>query len=102
MYFTGRALDVNEAREAGIVDRIVPGDDDSLHLAALELAQEISSKSPTAIRYAKESLNLVEELPIEKGYIVEQQYTMRLASTADGQEAAMAFLEKREPRWNRA
>ena len=102
MYFTGRALNVEEARDAGIVDRLVPGDDDALHAAALELAQDIARKSPLAIRYAKESLNLAEELPIEDGYVVEQQFTMRLAATLDGQEAAAAFIEKREPQWKRA
>ena len=51
--FTGRVVSGEEARELGLVTHIV---DDPL-TAATELAREIASKSPSAVRSAKRLLN---------------------------------------------
>jgi enoyl-CoA hydratase len=101
MYFTGRPLDVDQAHIAGIVDIRIDGDDDELDRVSLALAYEIAQKSPLALRFGKEALLLAEDLPVEAGYHVEQQFSMRLAETADGKEAAQAFIEKRSPAWKR-
>jgi enoyl-CoA hydratase len=101
MYFTGRPINATQARGAGLVDMLISGDDQDLDRAALELAHEIAGKSPLALRLTKEGLNLSESLPTEDGYAVEQQFSMRLAETHDGKEAAAAYLEKRPPVWER-
>lgn len=98
-YFTGRPIPATEAYRLGMVTEITSDDPGALESAALELAKEIASKSPMAISFAKESLDLAEEMRVSEGYHVEQQFTLRLASTNDAVEAARAFNEKRVPIW---
>ena len=57
------------------------------------------TKSPIAMRLAKEALNRVEFLPLKDAYRVEQDYTRRLATYEDAEEARHAFVEKRAPEW---
>ncbi len=66
---------------------------------ARELAATLASKSPLAMRLAKESMNRVEDLPLRDGYRVEQDYTARLQRFDDAREARQAFLEGRDPEW---
>jgi enoyl-CoA hydratase/carnithine racemase len=98
MYFTGNPIPAQRAFELGMVSELLP-DDDALRARSVELAGEIAANSPTAIRLAKQALDLAEELPIAAGYEVEQQFSLRLAATPDAAEAAAAFREKRAPRW---
>jgi enoyl-CoA hydratase/carnithine racemase len=53
--FTGRALNADEAKAVGMVNRVVPLDD--LQTATRELALEIASKHPWALRMAKRAVN---------------------------------------------
>ena len=97
-YFTGRPIDADTAFRLGLVASLHE-DAAALDEAVQSLAREIAGKSPTAIRLAKQSLDLAEELPVAKGYEAEQQFSLRLAGTPDAREAAAAFREKREPVW---
>jgi enoyl-CoA hydratase len=99
MYFTGDALPADEAFRVGLFNRVFP-EGKELE-AARELARRIGAKSPTALRLAKEALNRAEGLPLDEGYAVEQEYTIRLGRSPDAVEAARAFLEKRDPVWVR-
>jgi enoyl-CoA hydratase/carnithine racemase len=101
MYFTGRPIAAEEAFRLGMVSELLD-DADALHRRATELAADIAAKSPTALRLAKQSLDIAEGMPILAGYEVEQQFSLRLAATPDAAEAAAAFREKREPRWSQA
>jgi hypothetical protein len=38
-------------------------------------------------------------MPIEEGYRLEQECTLRLGATADAREAIAAFGERRTPVW---
>jgi enoyl-CoA hydratase/carnithine racemase len=97
MYFTGRPIDAQEAYRLGLFERVVPHGAE--RNAAMELAREIASKSPLALRLAKEALNSCEPLPISEGYALEQTFTLRLARSEDAKEATRAFMEKRAPVW---
>ncbi len=98
MYFTGRPIDAQEAYRLGLFQRVVPHGTE--REAAMELAREIASKSPLALRLAKEALNACEPLPISEGYALEQTFTLRLAKSEDAKEATRAFVEKRSPVWS--
>jgi enoyl-CoA hydratase len=95
LYFTGIPLPAPEAHRLGLLNTLA----DDLDAETAELAGEIASKSPTALRLAKQSLNIVESLDVRTGYEVEQQFTLRLAGSPDAEEAARAFFEKRAPVW---
>ena len=78
MYFTGEAMSAERAHHYGLIDEIIPGGSDALDEAVMSLANTIASKDGIALRLAKESINLCENLPVEAGYQVEQQFSLRL------------------------
>jgi enoyl-CoA hydratase/carnithine racemase len=55
MLLTGRPFTAGEAREAGMVNHVVPTE--QLETQALELAQEISGRDPFALLMAKRVIN---------------------------------------------
>jgi enoyl-CoA hydratase len=95
MYFTGRPLHAEAAARFGFVDLTPEGVDPLAN--ALETAAELAAKSPAALRLGKEALNGSESLPVKVGYALEQEYTLRLARTADAREALAARAERRPP-----
>jgi enoyl-CoA hydratase len=97
MFFLGDKVPADELHRLGVVRTVVPSDE--LMPAALEVAGAIASKSPIAMRLAKESINRIEGMTLEDGYRTEQDYTARLMSFDDSAEARAAYLEKRPPQW---
>lgn len=95
MMLTGERVTAAEFHRLGVVDQVV--EPDKLMDAARAVAEDIASKSPVAIRLAKEVLNRIEPMDLLPGYTVEQQYTAKLMGYADAKEAANAFLERRKP-----
>ena len=97
MMFTGKHQSARELFRLGAVEEVVaPG----LALeTAKQLALEIASKSPIAIRLAKESIVRIETDLMEDQYRTEWDYTNRLGNFEDSKEAMSAYLEKRDPQW---
>jgi enoyl-CoA hydratase len=95
MFFTGMKVSAAELYRRGVIDEVVPTE--QLMPLAMEIAQEIASKAPLAIAYAKQAANMMDLMPQRDGYRFEQNFTMALARTEDAQEARKAFLEKRKP-----
>jgi enoyl-CoA hydratase len=95
LYFTGDTIDAERAERLGLVAWVAGDLDGDVE----QLAGRIAAKSPTALRVAKQSLNLVEWADVAAGYETEQQFDLRLAGHPDSAEAAAAFREKRPPRW---
>lgn len=95
MFFTGMKVPAAELYRRGVIDEVVPAE--QLMPLALQIAQEIASKAPLAIAYAKQAANMMDLMPQRDGYRFEQNFTMALARTEDAHEARTAFLEKRKP-----
>jgi enoyl-CoA hydratase/carnithine racemase len=94
--FTGRIVSGEEAHRLGLATRLseTPRED------ALALAQEIATKSPSALRGAKALLDMAGRASIEEGLVAEQEMQRRLIGSADQVEAIMSYLESRTPRWS--
>jgi enoyl-CoA hydratase len=97
MFFTAQPLTSEEALRFGFLDSV--HDSAELAGAAMTRARDIAANSPLALRLGKAALNESESLPVQEGYAVEQQYTLRLARTGDAREALAARREKRAPRF---
>lgn len=96
MIFTGDMIDATEAERIGLVNKVVPHDD--LMKAAKELAVKIAKNPPLAVAMAKADLyKAMAETDIIKQMKREEKSQEKLLNTDDFQEAAIAFMEKREP-----
>ena len=93
IFFLGANYSADEAFAMGMVNRSVPHVE--LEDVALEWANEINSKSPTAIRMLKYAFNLTDD-----GMVGQQLFAgeaTRLAyGTNEAEEGRIAFLEKRK------
>jgi naphthoate synthase len=94
IFFLGKSYSAEEAYQMGMVNAVVPHEE--LEQTAYDWAQEILTKSPTAIKMAKFALNLIDD-----GLVGQQVYageaTRLLYMTEEAREGRNAFLEKRDP-----
>lgn len=95
MAFTGEQISAWEAHRIGFVERVVAPR--LLMPAAMDIAQVIAAKSRIGLTTMKEALNRIENMPVDDGYEVEQQYSTKLMLTEDAREATRAVVEKRAP-----
>jgi len=96
LILTGDVVDAAEADRIGLVNRVVPHDE--LMKTARELAQRIAKNPPLAVAMAKaDLLHAIEEKDIVKQMKREEKSQEVLLNTEDFQEAAVAFIEKRDP-----
>jgi enoyl-CoA hydratase len=76
LYFTARTITATELVQHGSVYDVVPRD--RLDDAALALAADIAAKDTRVIRAAKEALNGIDPIDVNKSYRFEQGFTMEL------------------------
>ncbi len=97
VFFLAREYDAKRALETGAINAVVPHD--QLESTAYEWANEILTKSPTAIRMLKFAFNAVDD-----GMVGQQVFAGEATRLAYGTDEAVdgldAFLEKREPDWS--
>jgi enoyl-CoA hydratase/carnithine racemase len=93
--FTGRMVSGTEAGEIGLATRVseTPLDD------ALAMAREIASKSPTAVRGAKQLLNASPYRTVAEQFAEERATIGSLIGGANQVEAVMAYFEKRDAKF---
>ncbi|WP_104190797.1 1,4-dihydroxy-2-naphthoyl-CoA synthase [Cryobacterium sp. Y82] len=97
VFFLARPYDSQRAYEMGAVNAVVPHAE--LETTALDWANTILTKSPTAIRMLKFSFNAVDD-----GMVGQQIFAGEATRLAYGTDEAIegkdAFLEHREPDWS--
>jgi enoyl-CoA hydratase len=98
MILAGRTLNAAEAEAAGLIARLVPA---GMALkVAIEIAQEVASRSPHAIGLARGAVLATLEQPFDAGLAVERRAFKEAFGSPDAREGIAAFLEKRAPRWS--
>lgn len=92
IFFLGRNYSAQEAFEMGMVNAVIPHKD--LEKVALEWAEEMNSKSPTAMRMLKFGFNMIDD-----GLVGQQLFAGEATRLAYGTEEAVegrgSFVEKR-------
>jgi naphthoate synthase len=97
VFFLAQEYDAQRALEMGAVNAVVPHSE--LESTALEWAETILGKSPTAIRMLKFAMNASDDGMV--GLQVFAGEATRLAyGTDEAAEGRDAFLEKRPPDWS--
>ena len=91
--FTGRMVEGPEAVQIGLATKLA----DDPHAAAMEMAAEIASKSPHAVRGAKRLLANAGRVTEAEGFAMERREIGALIGSPNQVEAIQAYFEKRDP-----
>lgn len=94
MVYTAEPVTAEVMAQWGSISAVVPREE--LRDAAMGIAVKIASKSRTVIRAAKESLNGIDPVDVNRSYRYEQGFTFELNLTGVSDEARDAFVEKRD------
>jgi enoyl-CoA hydratase/carnithine racemase len=95
LILTGRFLEADEARQAGLVTSVVTPE--RLLTETRTVADRILAKGPLAVRLAKLVVRTGMDADQRTGQVVERLAQSLLYTTDDKREGAAAFLEKRTP-----
>jgi len=95
--FEARVFDADEAKDKGLVNRVVA--DDRLDAAVDDLARKIAAKSPVSLKVGKQAFYRQLELGLDEAYAYTSEVMTRNMLARDAEEGIDAFLEKRPPVW---
>jgi enoyl-CoA hydratase/carnithine racemase len=93
--FTGRMVSGTEAVALGLATRVA----EDPRAAALELAADLATKSPDALREGKRLLNLSGTRPVAEQLLDERVTMGSLIGSPNQVEATMAYFEQRPPKF---
>jgi enoyl-CoA hydratase len=96
LYYTGRSITADEIHRHGGVYQVVPRA--ALDDAALILAREIAAKDGTVLRSAKQALNGIDPVDVDRSYRFEQGFTFELNLTGVSDSARQSFLDRPDRR----
>jgi enoyl-CoA hydratase len=92
LYYTGRSISATEVHQHGGVYQVVPRPD--LDDSALALARDIAAKDGTVLRCAKQALNGIDPVDVDRSYRFEQGFTFELNLTGVSDSARQTFLDR--------
>ena len=91
--FTGQVLNGHEAQQLGLVTQVA----DDPYAAAMNMARDIATKSPEAIRAAKQLFETAWHADTKTGLELEAELQAGLIGSANQREAIAANFAKRAP-----
>jgi enoyl-CoA hydratase/carnithine racemase len=95
---TGEPFSAEEAREAGLVNHVVPLPD--LDIKTQWLVDRLVDKSPTAIRWGKYAMQAIAAMSFDQAIAYTESQMALMPMTDDAREGIAAFQEKRRPNWS--
>lgn len=98
LVMTGRTVYPDEALQRGILTKVTGADD--LYEDALRFASELASRPRAAVREAKHLIDAGRSQDLDAALTADQIALGRLFDSHDGREGVLAFVEKREPRFD--
>jgi enoyl-CoA hydratase len=95
---TGRHLTAAEAREMGLIGRVVP-DGQALD-TALEIAEQVAANGPLAVQAILRTIRDTEGMAEADAFKIEAEIGMRVFMSEDAKEGPRAFADKRTPEFS--
>jgi enoyl-CoA hydratase/carnithine racemase len=89
--YTGRFVPASEAREIGLVDRVVP--DADVYQAARDLVEQYAAGPAMALRAAKQAVDAGLEVDLASGLEIERLQFAALFATEDQRTGMRSFIE---------
>jgi enoyl-CoA hydratase/carnithine racemase len=99
LVYTGRRVPAEEALAWGLAERVVPAD--AVLETAVTDARRLAHGPRSALAAAKAAIGAAISSPGPAGIQAEREAFLSLFGTPDQREGMAAFLEKREPRFDR-
>ena len=99
MVYTAEPVDASLLEAWGSVAKVVPAEE--LRAAAFEIADKICTKSRYVIRRAKECLNGIDVVDVNRSYRFEQGFTFELNLSGVSDEARDAFVDKTDAKYSK-
>jgi enoyl-CoA hydratase/carnithine racemase len=100
MLLTGDMVSADDALGLGLVNQVVePG---SARNAALKLARKIAAKSAGVVKFGKEAFYRQLEMNVSDAYRYASEVMVENMMARDAEEGIAAFIEKRNPQWDRS
>jgi len=97
LLLTAQRIDAQQAYRIGLVNKVVPFAE--LMPAARQMAEQICTNAPLAVRAVKEAAIRGLRVDLREGIALEAMLAQRLMGSEDTREGTSAFLEKRKPQW---
>jgi enoyl-CoA hydratase/carnithine racemase len=97
LVLTGRQIDAAEAKQLGLVNRVVEASE--LDAEIERLASTLLAFSPSALRLGKEAVYTLCEMEYQTSMRYLREMIVLTSRTEDAQEGIRAFFEKRKPTW---
>merc|ERR1711894_858417 len=98
--YTARKMYAQEALQFGLVSRIFENKEDMVK-SAIELATDISSKSPVAVQGTKVNLVYSRDHSVREGLEYVAQWNMSMLQSEDLIKAAMASMQKQKAKFSK-
>jgi enoyl-CoA hydratase len=97
MVLTGDMFDAETLHSHGVINRLAP--EGGALEAAIELAGRIAQNAPIALAVSKKVMRDSLDWPNSEAFDRQREFTAPVFQTNDAREGAVAFAEKRPPRW---
>lgn len=95
----GDKISAKKALEFGLVNEVAPGA--QVLARAIERAKQLAALPGTSLSAIKQGIDDICEMPVSQGIEYSLELMNQVLSTPDAQEGVNAFLERREPKFNR-
>ncbi len=95
MVFLAQRLTANEALQAGLVNKVFAKS--KFEQGVTDFASKLAKQPPLSLKFAKQALNLSQQVPTDLGQLFEAMGFGYLLATEDASEGISALIEKRDP-----
>jgi enoyl-CoA hydratase/carnithine racemase len=97
MLLTGEMVEAEQAARIGLINRVVPPDEE--RTSAIALAKKIAAKSSYVLKIGKQAFYRQAELGLADAYHYASEVMTENMMARDAEEGICAFIEKRDPTW---